>query len=421
MGSKQICISKRLVKIALFSLLLFGGYLFLSQRLINSQKILINHASSGEDNLNIIGGEEVKPGEFPSVVYIFADTYDRSSTLNCTGVLIGSRWVMTARHCVINSGTAKIIVGSVNKVDFSEALKINAIMPPFLPEFQSNDMALLLLENEVNISSFPKLPQPSSDERFYSTTNTVTTVGWGCTDIEPSITPASTDIDSEWKVCSPAKTWDECKLISDEYGGRCTFLSPCNICIPFGHKEIDYSVSLNWAWSCMQYNYKISQIQKDNSVSGKLSKRPNPKKIFSGSLRKLNLPIAEAQVSVNKNEFKIGYSDSRSLRQTNCSGDSGGPAFYMNDNGQYILGIHSGGYSGTIEGLSTEARVIESTKWIEEIMNNPLSIPTLTPTPTPRDCREIKDINKCNDECAWYSCAKEEYKCFTKGNDVCTD
>lgn len=59
----------------------------------------------------IVGGKPAEPGYWDSTVAI-AIIYPDQSMAQCTGSLFGSRWVLTARHCIDGSSGALVGVGS---------------------------------------------------------------------------------------------------------------------------------------------------------------------------------------------------------------------------------------------------------------------------------------------------------------------
>lgn len=98
-------------------------------------------------------------------------------------------------------------------------------------------------------------------------------------------------------------------------------------------------------------------------------------KVPSDKLFKLELPIGK---TYSESMFYVGYTGTKALTKSSCSGDSGSPLF-SNKKKNVVVGILWGGYSGFSQGQSSATRVINFTKRIKEEI---IRIPTLAPTPT---------------------------------------
>nr|CAH0112022.1 unnamed protein product [Daphnia galeata] len=107
-------------------------------------------SSSGISNLSynlqlrIIGGREATPGRWPWQVAIL----NRFKEAFCGGTLIGTRWVLTAAHCLrkrlyVRIGEYDLVEDDGTEMDFRvEEVFVN---PEYDPETVDNDVALLRL------------------------------------------------------------------------------------------------------------------------------------------------------------------------------------------------------------------------------------------------------------------------------------
>jgi hypothetical protein len=143
---------------------------------------------SSRPDSRIVGGTEAAPGAWPSqVALVFHDTADNYQAQFCGGTLISRNWVLTAGHCVRDTGhnptpsDIDILLGTQNLN--SGGTRIRAvefrIHPSWNPAVGRSDIALIRMDK----------PAPSSIP-FQSITNqnvspaagtAVTTTGWGTT------------------------------------------------------------------------------------------------------------------------------------------------------------------------------------------------------------------------------------------------
>lgn len=184
MNENSFCVSKRIVY-GFFILFLVFIFLFFVNRINKNKQTISSRAAP----LAIIGGTDVKPGEFPAVVYIKGINNESEST--CTGTLIAPRWVVTASHCIKNEWDKIFVsVGIVNKSELNKNLIEVVKRYRYWPYNPFNDVGLLLLGKDVNGIIFPKLPDFKKDRDIYKKDNSITVIGWGFIGYQPIISPS---------------------------------------------------------------------------------------------------------------------------------------------------------------------------------------------------------------------------------------
>src|SRR5262249_3542211 len=109
----------------------------------------------------IIGGTEAAPGAWPSqVALVFHDTADNYQAQFCGGTLISRNWVLTAGHCVRDSGFTPspseidVLLGT-NDLN-SGGTRIRAvefrIHPSWNPAIGRSDLALIRMDKPAPAS-----------------------------------------------------------------------------------------------------------------------------------------------------------------------------------------------------------------------------------------------------------------------------
>lgn len=121
---------------------------------------------------NLIGGREVRPGEYPEVIRI------RSGRSACSAALVGPRVVLTAAHCTKPDG--EVVPLSENLLyEFQVGQLVYKARCKIAPDYRrqtgDQDMALCKTDREVSVK-YASLSKEGPKLR-----EIVTLIGYGCT------------------------------------------------------------------------------------------------------------------------------------------------------------------------------------------------------------------------------------------------
>ncbi|MBX2881407.1 MAG: serine protease [Granulosicoccus sp.] len=142
----------------------------------------------------VIGGTTVPDDRYPFMVAVYYDpTGDGSFVTDCGGTIVGSRWIMTAAHCMLDFGTLEPIeasrvairAGVLDLDDVDQGKLIVAkniyIHPNFSIETKAADIALIELAEPVNA---PAISLPVTGSNVPAVGELANITGWGQIDTQ---------------------------------------------------------------------------------------------------------------------------------------------------------------------------------------------------------------------------------------------
>nr|XP_019960557.1 PREDICTED: mast cell tryptase-like [Paralichthys olivaceus] len=133
-------------------------------------------------NLKISGGREASPGNWPWLVSIA-----ENRTNICGGSLINDQWILTAAHCMSESGKGLTIYLGSQRQSVSDPNEVSRTIaeikchPSYEELTNDNDICLLKLSSPVTFNSFVyPVCLPTANSTFYSELSSWV-AGWGST------------------------------------------------------------------------------------------------------------------------------------------------------------------------------------------------------------------------------------------------
>merc|ERR1711892_462071 len=160
-------------------------------------------------NNRVVGGVETEVNQYPWMVGILDKT--NNNVQLCGGSLIASRFVLTASHCFADDDPTKwlLVLGEHNLYETGETeletkyFEVEKVILHANYDFPSNDIALLVLAEEVDISIYNTVCLPDEGEKFAGQNALV--YGWGALEFDTGSYP-----DTLQEVELPVKTHEEC-------------------------------------------------------------------------------------------------------------------------------------------------------------------------------------------------------------------
>jgi len=139
-----------------------------------------------EKTRRVIGGVETAAGVYPWIAALRLSP--NGQLAYCSGTLVSSKWAITAAHCIVGSGPTSLVLGEHDITSSNDAEDTNRrevsvsviVHPDYDSHTTNNDIALLKLVEEVDLSIYTPACLPASSADYVGQTAKV--YGWGKTD-----------------------------------------------------------------------------------------------------------------------------------------------------------------------------------------------------------------------------------------------
>ena len=130
----------------------------------------------------IVGGEQAAEGEFPFMASLQTKGDDGTAGHFCGGSVVGTRWVLTAAHCLVDTapGEIQVAVGRTDIDDLSTGQTLTADRVVIHPDYEETgtfDAALVRVTADIAAPAIALAPQ--GDDTLEQDGAPLTVAGWG--------------------------------------------------------------------------------------------------------------------------------------------------------------------------------------------------------------------------------------------------